>query len=77
MLLECELLQRNLVILIIADVNISTAYDASQPFTELLTNAMVLPIFDGGNVGIRRRHLQNLMLKSDYDAWAATYGPSK
>ncbi|KAH8156006.1 hypothetical protein CIB48_g12239, partial [Xylaria polymorpha] len=54
-----------------------TAYDASQPFTELLTNAMVLPIFDGGNVGIRRRHLQNLMLKSDYDAWAATYGPSK
>ncbi|KAI0487039.1 acyl-CoA dehydrogenase [Xylaria cf. heliscus] len=54
-----------------------TAYDASQPFAELLTNAMVLPIFDGGNVGIRRRHLQQLMLNSGYDAWAATYGPSK
>ncbi|KAK0632256.1 acyl-CoA dehydrogenase/oxidase C-terminal [Immersiella caudata] len=29
-----------------------TAYDLSQPFAELLTSAMVLPIFDGGNVGI-------------------------
>ncbi|RYC61364.1 hypothetical protein CHU98_g4840 [Xylaria longipes] len=54
-----------------------TAYDASQPFAELLTNAMVLPIFDGGNVGIRRRHMQQLMLSPEYDAWAATYGPSK
>jgi hypothetical protein len=37
---------------------------------------MVLPIFDGGNVGIRRRHMQELMLAKDYDAWASTYGPS-
>ncbi|KAI0096578.1 acyl-CoA dehydrogenase [Nemania sp. FL0031] len=54
-----------------------TAYDASQPFSELLTNVTVLPIFDGGNVGIRRRHLQNLMLNPAYDPWAATYGPAK
>ncbi|KAI0454694.1 acyl-CoA dehydrogenase [Xylaria acuta] len=54
-----------------------TAYDTSQPFAELLTNAMVLPIFDGGNVGVRRRHLQQLMLNPEYDPWAATYGPSK
>ncbi|KAI0867131.1 acyl-CoA dehydrogenase [Xylaria cubensis] len=54
-----------------------TAYDASQPFAELLTNAMVLPIFDGGNVGIRRRHLQQLMLNPEYDPWEATYGSSK
>ncbi|KAI0533119.1 acyl-CoA dehydrogenase [Xylaria digitata] len=54
-----------------------TAYDASQPFAELLSNAMVLPIFDGGNVGIRRRHLQQLMLSPEYDPWVATYGPSK
>ncbi|ERF74399.1 hypothetical protein EPUS_06577 [Endocarpon pusillum Z07020] len=33
-----------------------TAYDADQPFADLLNVAMVLPIFDGGNVGIRRRH---------------------
>ncbi|KAI0871774.1 acyl-CoA dehydrogenase [Hypoxylon argillaceum] len=53
-----------------------TAYDTSQPFAELLTNATVLPIFDGGNVGIRRRHLQQVMLNPTYDPWAATYGPS-
>ncbi|KAG7292809.1 hypothetical protein NEMBOFW57_002853 [Staphylotrichum longicolle] len=54
-----------------------TAYDLDQPFAELLNNAMVLPIFDGGNVGIRRRHLQQLMLSPAYDPWAATYGPSE
>ncbi|KAG9231473.1 acyl-CoA dehydrogenase/oxidase [Amylocarpus encephaloides] len=53
-----------------------TAYDADQPFTELMNAAMVLPIFDGGNVGIRRRHMQELMLSKDYDAWASTYGPT-
>lgn len=54
----------------------STAYDLNQPFAELLNTAIVLPIFDGGNVGIRRRHMQQLMLSPTYDAWAATYGPS-
>jgi hypothetical protein len=57
--------------------NYSTAYDKSMPFTDLLNNAMVLPIFDGGNVGIRRRHMQQLMLEPTYDAWASTFGPSK
>jgi hypothetical protein len=37
----------------------------------------VLPIFDGGNVGIRRRHMQELMMSKDYEAWASSYGPSK
>ncbi|GKU07296.1 acyl- dehydrogenase protein [Fusarium langsethiae] len=54
-----------------------TAYDKKQPFADLLNNAMVLPIFDGGNVGIRRRHMQELMLQPTYDAWASTFGPSK
>jgi len=51
-----------------------TAYDLDQPFAELLNNAMVLPIFDGGNVGIRRRALQSLMLSPTYDSWASTFG---
>jgi len=55
----------------------STAYDTAQPFAELLNNAMVLPIFDGGNVGIRRRHMQQLMIDPAYDPWASTYGPTK
>ncbi|GAP92999.2 putative acyl- dehydrogenase domain-containing protein [Rosellinia necatrix] len=54
-----------------------TAYDRSQPFAELLNNATALPIFDGGNVGVRRRHLQQLMMDPAYDPWAATYGSSK
>ncbi|KAK1753890.1 acyl-CoA dehydrogenase/oxidase [Echria macrotheca] len=53
-----------------------TSYDLDQPFSELLNTATVLPIFDGGNVGIRRRHMQELMLSPTYDAWAATYGPT-
>ena len=53
-----------------------TAYDTDQPFAELLNTAMVLPIFDGGNVGIRRRHMQELMLSDTYDAWASSFGPS-
>ncbi|KAK2036448.1 acyl-CoA dehydrogenase domain-containing protein [Colletotrichum somersetense] len=53
-----------------------SAYDEERSFSELLNNAMVLPIFDGGNVGIRRRHMQQLMLSPNYDTWASTYGPS-
>ncbi|KAK3938735.1 acyl-CoA dehydrogenase/oxidase [Diplogelasinospora grovesii] len=55
----------------------TTACDPDQPFAQLLNTAMALPIFDGGNVGIWRRHMQQLMLSPTYDPWAATYGPSK
>lgn len=55
----------------------STSYDLDQPFAELLNNAMVLPIFDGGNVGIRRRNMQELMQSPTYDAWASTYGSTE
>ncbi|KAH8660563.1 acyl-CoA dehydrogenase/oxidase [Xylariales sp. PMI_506] len=51
-----------------------SAYNVDLPFAELLNNAVVLPIFDGGNVGTRRRHMQELMMSPTYDAWASTYG---
>ncbi|ESZ95480.1 acyl-CoA dehydrogenase domain-containing protein [Sclerotinia borealis F-4128] len=54
-----------------------TAYSTEQPFGDLLNTAIVLPIFDGGNVGIRRRHMQELMASKSYDPWASTYGPSQ
>ncbi|OTB06088.1 hypothetical protein M426DRAFT_55873 [Hypoxylon sp. CI-4A] len=54
-----------------------TAYDINEPFSDLLNNALVLPIFDGGNVGIRKRHLQGLLASPNYDAWITTYGPSE
>ncbi|KAF7880003.1 uncharacterized protein EAF02_007640 [Botrytis sinoallii] len=54
-----------------------TAYSTEQPFGDLLNTAIVLPIFDGGNVGIRRRHMQELMASDSYDPWASSFGPSK
>ncbi|KAL3420747.1 acyl-CoA dehydrogenase domain-containing protein [Phlyctema vagabunda] len=50
-----------------------SAYDLSMPFTDFLNDAMVLPIFDGGNVGIRRRALQKLFLQENYKPWATCY----
>ncbi|KAH7042768.1 acyl-CoA dehydrogenase domain-containing protein [Macrophomina phaseolina] len=49
-----------------------SAYDTSRPFTGFLNDAMVLPIFDGGNVGIRRRDLQKLFMSKDYSPWGAS-----
>lgn len=50
-----------------------SAYDLALPFTDLLNDAMVLPIFDGGNVGIRRRALQKLFTSEGYKPWATCY----
>jgi len=35
---------------------------------------MALPLFDGGNVGIRRRALEKIIAAKEYQPWAATYG---
>ena len=35
---------------------------------------MVLPLFDGGNVGVRRRALEKVIAAPGYQPWAATYG---
>jgi hypothetical protein len=32
---------------------------------------MVLPIFDGGNVGIRRRQIEKIYQSEGYEPWAA------
>ncbi|KAK0609146.1 Nitroalkane oxidase [Lasiodiplodia hormozganensis] len=49
-----------------------SAYDTSRPFAGLLNDATVLPIFDGGNIGIRRRDLQSLFMSKDYSPWSAS-----
>ena len=50
------------------------AYDSGRwPFARLMADAMVLPIFDGGNQGIRRRQIQNIFQADHYEPWAATY----
>jgi nitroalkane oxidase len=47
------------------------SYDHEAPFGRLLQDALVLPIFDGGNMGIRRRQLHMMFMRPDYDPLAA------
>jgi hypothetical protein len=42
------------------------------PFARLMADAMVLPVFDGGNQGVRRRQIQNIFQADGYEPWAAT-----
>ncbi|KAL3470103.1 putative acyl-CoA dehydrogenase [Aspergillus californicus] len=51
-----------------------SSYDVDLPFTDLLSTALVLPIFDGGNVGIRRRALQDLFMSEGYQPWVTSFG---
>ncbi|KAL1961976.1 hypothetical protein VTN77DRAFT_711 [Rasamsonia byssochlamydoides] len=44
-----------------------TSYRKDQPFTRLLNDAVCLPIFDGGNQGIRRRQIEKIFQVDDYD----------
>jgi nitroalkane oxidase len=48
------------------------SYDHQAPFARLLQDALALPIFDGGNMGVRRRQLHTLLKRSDYDPLAAS-----
>jgi butyryl-CoA dehydrogenase len=48
------------------------SYDRTLPLGGLLADALVLPLFDGGNMGVRRRQLHELMQMPDYDSLAAS-----
>ena len=50
------------------------SYDRSAPLGGLLQDALVLPLFDGGNMGVRRRQLHDMLMQPDYDALAASFG---
>ena len=39
-----------------------------------MADALVLPVFDGGNQGIRRRQVQEIFGREAYQPWAATFG---
>ncbi|KAL4860903.1 hypothetical protein BDV12DRAFT_86361 [Aspergillus spectabilis] len=51
-----------------------SAYSTDLPFADLLSTALVLPIFDGGNVGMRRRALQELYMAEGYQPWFTSFG---
>jgi nitroalkane oxidase len=54
-----------------------TSYSVHMPFGRLMEDALCMPLFDGGNVGIRRRQLQALMTDAGYDPLAASFGNSQ
>jgi len=51
-----------------------SSYNKETVFPELLNDAMCLPLFDGGNVGIRRRQLEKVFTADGYEPWASTFG---
>lgn len=46
------------------------SYDTDNPLGRLLQDALALPIFDGGNLGVRRRQLHQLLRAPEYDPLA-------
>jgi len=47
------------------------SYDDVDPLNGLLQDALVLPLFSGGNMGVRRRALHALLQNPDYDPLTA------
>ncbi|OGM40787.1 hypothetical protein ABOM_011146 [Aspergillus bombycis] len=47
-----------------------TSYASNHAFGRLLNDAACLPLFDGGNVGIRQRQYQSLLEDQNYQPWA-------
>ena len=50
------------------------SYDHELPLAKLMQDALVLPLFDGGNTGVRRRQLHELMKSASYDPLAGCGG---
>ncbi|KAB8226993.1 acyl-CoA dehydrogenase family protein [Aspergillus alliaceus] len=50
------------------------AYQITSQYGALLNDAVCLPIFDGGNVGVRRRQIEGIFKSAGYEPWASTFG---
>lgn len=48
------------------------SYDHELPLGRFLQDALALPIFDGGNMGIRRRQLHTMLKQPNYDPLLAS-----
>ncbi|CAG8978710.1 hypothetical protein HYALB_00004693 [Hymenoscyphus albidus] len=54
-----------------------SSYDADLTWGELLNTAICLPLFDGDNVGVRRRQVERIFTSPDYEPWASTFGSNE
>ncbi len=50
------------------------SYKESNQLMSLLQDAMAYPLFDGGNVGVRRLQLQRILSDKDYNPMEAAEG---
>jgi alkylation response protein AidB-like acyl-CoA dehydrogenase len=50
------------------------SYTTKTPLERLLRNALVFPLYDGGNMGVRRRQLHALFTQPGYDSMLAAQG---
>ncbi len=48
------------------------SYDREAPLGRLLQDALALPIFGGGNIGVRRRQLHTMLKRPDYEPLLAS-----
>ena len=48
------------------------SYDLADPLNGLLQDALALPVFGGGNLGVRRRGLHALIQSAEYDPLASS-----
>ncbi|WP_061028126.1 acyl-CoA dehydrogenase [Bradyrhizobium sp. CCH5-F6] len=52
------------------------SYTDMHPLAELMNDAMCFPLYDGGNMGARRRQLHSILKNPKYDPHFAPYGRS-
>jgi nitroalkane oxidase len=50
------------------------SYTPHTPLERILRDALVFPLYDGGNMGIRRRQLHDILRHPDYDQMLAAEG---
>lgn len=50
------------------------SYTDQTPLAGLMQDALCFPLYDGGNMGIRRRRLHEMMRRDGYDPLAGAYG---
>jgi nitroalkane oxidase len=48
------------------------SYDHALPLGRLLQDALALPVFGGGNIGVRRRQLHAILKRREYDPLTAS-----
>ena len=48
------------------------SYDHAFPLGRLLQDALALPVFGGGNIGVRRRQLHAILKRPEYDPLTAS-----